>query len=570
MTNAAATAAPGAAPTCPHPIMPQAPLRPPAQVMRLSRMGAFFPTRLSFMRTLLRRLGRERAKVERRVWDMTPEGYGRAVYTARVGGHDYALCAFANHLDPEARSDRVIAQAWDASFVLFDGVPNTADLDRLEANAPRQEAGRFGPSELVLSRANKSVRLFEHVADALARGEQPDGGEIARIGYLMRTTAVYGNGKFGIADRAAFAARDALSGPFAAEMLAVWLIRGFTLDLVEHVARGRSEDAVALAPEHRRALGVGNSTGLGMAPFLVTHPILLNNWIVARETALARVRALPHAEAEVAARLPALVDRVAHHLAEWNVDDARQMARIQTLRREWAELRDTLRWDGDRPFEAAIETASAMSEEAQELVVALLIEPHGHLVDGLADCMASDRQPTLEPGMAVERLRELIAADWDWALGIDFDCQRETHRFWYVSEEKLEPRLGERHSEPGAERETPLDIARQVLALAGDLQGADGSESVARFLMRHPGHREAARRVQSLARCPYGEIRDNLIGEACLPIDMLRCKLSFFGASRFDPRSDRWTRITLYGGAPGFEDVAAGRDCDDWWMPSCR
>ena len=31
-------------------------LRPPDQVMRLSRMGSFFPTRLSFMRSLLRRL----------------------------------------------------------------------------------------------------------------------------------------------------------------------------------------------------------------------------------------------------------------------------------------------------------------------------------------------------------------------------------------------------------------------------------------------------------------------------------------------------------------------------------
>lgn len=85
--------------------------------------------------------------------------------------------------------------------------------------------------------------------------------------------------------------------------------------------------------------------------------------------------------------------------------------------------------------------------------------------------------------------------------------------------------------------------------------------------MRHPRHRNAVRRVQTLAHCPYGEIRDNLIARSCLPIDMLRCKLSFFGASRFDPRSDRWTRITLYGGAPTFVDVAEGRDCDDWWMP---
>ena len=62
------------------------------------------------------------------------------------------------------------------------------------------------------------------------------------------------------------------------------------------------------------------------------------------------------------------------------------------------------------------------------------------------------------------------------------------------------------------------------------------------------------------------EIRDNLIGEECLAIDMLRCKLSFFGASKFDPKSDRWTRITLYQGAPLFDDITSA-DADDWWLP---
>ncbi|MGI9422923.1 MAG: hypothetical protein ACR2PA_06995, partial [Hyphomicrobiaceae bacterium] len=62
------------------------------------------------------------------------------------------------------------------------------------------------------------------------------------------------------------------------------------------------------------------------------------------------------------------------------------------------------------------------------------------------------------------------------------------------------------------------------------------------------------------------EIQDNLIGESCLPIDMLRCKLSFFGASKFDPKSELWTRITLYQGAPLFDDMT-GQFTDDWWLP---
>jgi len=178
----------------------QMPLRPPSQVMRLSRMGSMFPTRLSFLRSLIRRLVAENVTVTRPVWEMCENGFGRAVYSLDLGGYTYSLVAISTDLPPEKRTDRVIAEAWDSAYVLYDGVPDTAELDRIEANAPLQEAGRFTERDLVLSRANKSVRLFEHVTDALRRGEQPDGAMIRSVGYLMRTTAVYGNGKFGLAD----------------------------------------------------------------------------------------------------------------------------------------------------------------------------------------------------------------------------------------------------------------------------------------------------------------------------------------------------------------------------------
>jgi hypothetical protein len=35
-----------------------------------------------------------------------------------------------------------------------------------------------------------------------------------------------------------------------------------------------------------------------------------------------------------------------------------------------------------------------------------------------------------------------------------------------------------------------------------------------------------------------------------MPIDILRCKLAFFGATRFDPRSDLWVRISLFQNEP--------------------
>ena len=116
----------------------------------------------------------------------------------------------------------------------------------------------------------------------------------------MRTTAVYGSGKFGAADRDLWAKRPEFSGSFQPELLAVWLIRSFAIDIVEHMAAAKSpKTAVSLDPNIRRRIGVGNSTGLGMAPFLINHPSLVHSWINARETALARVRNLPSTDKKV-------------------------------------------------------------------------------------------------------------------------------------------------------------------------------------------------------------------------------------------------------------------------------
>ena len=158
---------------------------------------------------------------------------------------------------------------------LSTGSPTKPSIARLQANVPLQEAGRYLATELVLARANRSVRLFDQVVDgARAQGRQPDAAAVEATGYLMRTTAVYGNGKFGIADRDRIADRPELTAPFRAEMLTVYLIRLFTLDLVEHLARlaRRREGGDARAGALRRRFGIGNATGLGMAPFLVKHP----------------------------------------------------------------------------------------------------------------------------------------------------------------------------------------------------------------------------------------------------------------------------------------------------------
>jgi len=548
-------------------------LRPPQQVMRLARLGSLHQSRLSFMRILLRRLAAENWRFQQRLFDIDKRGVGRAIYTAEGPDRTYSLIAFAHDLPEEKRSDRVIAEAWDATFALFDGIPTQADLDRLAENVPLQEAGRVSESELSLSRANRSVRLFEHVVGRLAQGQQPDPETVAEVGYLMRTTAVYGSGKFGAADRETIASRPECAAPFQIEMLSVYLTRAFVMDLVEHLARARAPDtAVTLQPALRRRFGIGNSTGLGMAPFLINHPILLNNWILARETALARVRKLPSADPAQTETFRNRVRRADRMVALWRSAHPLQIEKLAMLRADMDLLSAHLATRplaGATPWEALYQWGEAtLSTEGQELLVSLLLEPFGDLVDDLADTMSADEtQPTrIDGAMPIADLRALIASHYDWALQIDWASPQAQARAWYVSAEKLEPRLGERHAEPIADYEQPLSPGRDAAALDRDLAQDDPSGTVASFLLRHPQHRHILRRVQLVDRYPYAEIRDNTIADDVLPIDMLRCKLSFFGAGHFDPRSDRWVRINMFQGAP-FPDELCADSIDDWTYP---
>lgn len=549
-----------------------APLRPPGEVMRLSRLGRFHPTRLSFARVLVRRMAREGWRIEAAVRDLDDGGYGRVAYHVHTPAGVLGFAAFSHHLDPEARTDRVIAERWDASFALTFEPPSPADLERLHTNVPRQEAGRCGAGEIVLSRANRSVRLFDSVVDSLAGGSQPSPEEIGRVGYLMRTTAVYGNGKFGLADFEEVRRRGILTLPFQAEMLAVYLVRHFSLELADHLAarRGGSR-AAALDRTRGRALGVGNATGLGMAPFLVNHPQLIGRWIHARETALARVKEVERATPEELVRFRSLLARAGVHVAEWRaqITDPVLGQRLGAVAGRLAELEraagpgsDGRLLSGRRPW-AALAAWAGDDAETEELLNSILIELYPERVDDLETAAGSEEREEVRAAMPVGALRRAVGDRYGWALGVDFDRPDSQALFWYYSEEKEEPRLGFRGEEPGADRELRLGIARQAAELERALAREDPALPVGRFLLANPGLRRIVRRIQSLEGSPYAEVRDNLLDRDCEPVDMLRCKLSMLGATRFDPKSLLWTRVAFFQGAP-LADELQDPGADDW------
>ena len=89
------------------------------------------------------------------------------------------------------------------------------------------------------------------------------------------------------------------------------------------------------------------------------------------------------------------------------------------------------------------------------------------------------------------------------------------------------------------------------------------NSTVAEFLSKNSELRHIVRRAFIVEKFPYSEIQDNTIGKNIMPIDMLRLKLSFFGALKFDPRSDKWLRICMFQGAPLPDEL---KNYDEQWV----
>lgn len=547
-------------------------LRSPQQIMRLERLGSLHASRLSFMRILLRRLQQQQWQFSRLHLQVNASGEGHAVYVAQGPQRSYSLVAFAHDLPEEKRSDRVIADAWDATFVLFDGIPNAADIQRLSKQVPLQEAGRITATELSLSRANRSERLWAQVVDCLAQGHQPSPELLQQSGYLMRTTAVYGSGKFGAADRHTIADRTEFTEPFQVEMLHVYLIRWFVRDLINQLARHQGgHQAVALAAPLARQLGIGNSTGLGMAPFLINHPHLLNNWMYTRELALVRILSIASVNATSRDLFLRLLLATQLTLTQWQSEHPLQQQKTALLKQDYAQLTAYLQafnWQQAYPWQALWTWAeTALAEDAQELLLSLMLEPYPDTVDELAGCMSvPEWQEGFENSLSVKHLRDNIETHCAWALALDWQDPTHTARLWYISAEKLEPRLGERAEEDLDEYEQPLCPGLTIAQLYQ--HSADFEDwTLAEYLFAHPQFRAVSKRVMRLDVYPYAEIQDNLLSHTMRPLDLLRCKLAFFGATQFDPRSDRWVRIVMFQHAP-YPDELDEHNYDYWPYPA--
>ncbi len=534
----------------------QVPLRDPKIVMKLSRLGSFHQSKLSFLRSFLNEF--KDWKYNRDLFDLNDRGYGVAIYSFSKDKKTYSLVCFANELKDEERSDRVIATKWDAAFALYDGIPSKIDIDRLSQNVPKQEVGRLSYKELTLSRANRSVRAFNYVVECLSKGIQPNTNELSKVGYLYRTTAVYGSGKFGLADRFRIKNRDEINGPFRLEMMLVYLVRQFTFDQVNHIAKHKNpKDAVELDLDICRNLGIGNSTGLGMAPFIINHPSLLNNWILAKETALKKIREIEKVSEEEFKIFYNCLIKSLKNVTSWNTESEYQKKKINNLINDLQHLINYLKDNIDKSnfyiFDKLYNWAEEnLSEEGVEYLVSIMMEPYNEITDPLISKMSSDEDSSfnIPVDRTINDLREIIEKNYSDILKIDFSKNENNKKFWFISKNKEEPRIGDRFEDNGSELEQPTAIARDIKKLYETIFTLKNSLKIGKFLLQNNDLRHIVRRVFITEKYPYSEIQDNTIGSKLVPIDMLRLKLSFFGAVKFDPRSDKWLRICMFQGAP--------------------
>ena len=544
-------------------------LRDPNIVMKLSKLGSFHQSKLSFLRSFLKEF--KDWKYSRDLFELDENGYGRAVYSFKKDNRTYSMVSFANKLKDDERSDRVIATKWDAAFVLHDGTPTKKDIDRLNENVPKQEIGRLSYKELTLSRANKSVRVFNHVVDSLSNGKQPDKNILSKVGYLYRTTAVYGSGKFGLADRFRIKNRKEIYGPFRLEMMLVYLIRQFTFDQVNHIAKcNNPRKSVELDKDICRNLGIGNSTGLGMAPFIVNHPTLLNNWILARETALKKIREIKEVKISDSKFFFEYLKKSIKNITSWHTDSEFQQKKIKELLNDLNKfilyLEKEFNFDQDYPFNAIyLWSENNLCDESIEYIVSMMMEPYDDIITPLVNQMSSEEEKyfNIPTNKTVNDLKNILENKYTNILKIDFSKKENNQNFWFISKNKLEPRVANRYIEEGSNLEEPLAIARDIKKLYERLSNQKNILLIAKFLIENNDLRHIVRRAFLIEKFPYSEIQDNTIGSNLMPIDMLRFKLSFFGALKFDPKSDKWLRICMFQGAPLPTEL---KNINDQWI----
>ena len=243
------------------------------------------------------------------------------------------------------------------------------------------------------------------------------------------------------------------------------------------------------------------------------------------------------------------------------------VSKLKSLSKKFLEFVDNnFNFENDYPFNKIyLWLEKEVCEECIEYIVSIMMEPYTEIVEPLVKKMSSEEENyfNIPTQRTVEDLKKIIEKRYPDILKINFKKKENHKNFWFISKNKEEPRYADRFEEDGSDLEQPLAIARDIKNLHSKLIISSNSLTIDKFLIENSDLRHVVRRAFIIEKFPYAEIQDNTIGEKVVPIDMLRLKLSFFGALKFDPRSDKWLRICMFQGAPLPQEL---KNYDPQWV----
>lgn len=553
-------------------------MRAASVLMQPARLAALQPCRISASRALMVRALREKWKISRLTFDLDEKARGSALYRIETPGWVFDFPVFSFEYSPEGRTGRIIGRSWDMMAALVEGPMSQADIAKTREELPKLYEGRATPRTLIWCRSNRSSRAFNHTLECLAAGRQPDIGTLGQVCYLMRNTGLDGNGTFGTRSFRTLEDNHPLRQALAAQMLCAYMMRVFAEDLVNHLARCRSPQAVPLARSIARYLGVGNGSALGLVLYVNNHPRLVDRWLTAREQALAAAKALPvEKQSPLLARLLSFIDhairfRREDHIRYDYLPASERIAKDLDLIREAVGALERMGTVAGRqvpyPLAALCDSLEPqVHAEALEVLHSLMIELVPEIADRLAETLVVDEETVSRPHMKIARLRDILHSNYRWALEMDLANPESRRYVWYKSENAEEPRRG-----PWEEVEWAfnlgLDVPQLVQALDAAIASRDPQNSTARLLLERPDLRNFITRVQALDGLHYHSPMMNMMGEDFVPIEIVRMmNVAFHGIDKTRDYLRRNLRGVLFHGAPLPDEIAAGAS-EDWFWPA--
>jgi hypothetical protein len=553
-------------------------LRPADELMTAPVLSTMKATRVSFANVLARRMIDERWTIRKERFTCDEEGDAYGVYRINAGGFPLTYIARCYRWDGiEKVGRRADGAGRDMFGAIFLGNPNEARMAEEFAVFNIRDAARMRTRSDVTgwTPANRSVRYFVHVVDALVAGHQPDVAFLGSgTGYILRNGGYLGSGRQGSLSIDGLPEGHPFRHPFFADLFGLCLIRQVSIDLLNGVAKARNPHAPQLAPEIAAYIGVGNSSGQGMCVALQRWPEWVATWLTVRELSLAYSMSR-----EVAAdpsstnRLIALLERVSAYLGSIELQSEDYVVPPSMLARNIKTIAGWLSPNSGRLYknwgELSDEVMATFDRETTEQFNSLLIDLYPAFADAAADYLPKGmlRSRDVAPEMTVGDIRAILRQNYVWALRIDQRRSNTRQHFWYHSIDNGEQRRGERIIDPHEEFESFIDHIGLIQRLAAILATYDANATVAQVLVECPELYYGIARVQYLAGLPFAEIRDNLLHRDFLPAHLIRFYLSMLGIECTTPLSIRYVRGVFFQGLPLPEDISRGAD-PDWRFPA--